>query len=114
MSYQLVEIVTASDPALRNRSLEELCRTASVPTLLGQCQALDAFRRDCPNLYERVRALLFLYAAHRFDLMLRPDMPPTGLLPFKGYENLLHRRFEEAIDIFLKAQETGGPNHAIS
>jgi hypothetical protein len=114
MSYQLIDIVTATDPAIRNRSLEEFCRSASVGTLLEQCRALDAFRRDCPNLYERVRALLFLYAAHRFDLMLRPEVAPTGLLPFKGYENLLQRRFEEAIDIFLKAQETNGPNHAVS
>jgi hypothetical protein len=114
MSYQLIEIVTATDPAVRNRSLEESCRAASAQTLLEQCQALDAFRRDCANLYERVRALLFLYATHRFDLMQRPELAPTGLLPFKGYENLLHRRFEEAIDIFLKAQQTTGPNHAIS
>ena len=29
---------------------------------------LDAFRRTSDNLYERVRALFFLYAIHRFHL----------------------------------------------
>src|SRR5204863_2025357 len=36
------------------------------------------------------------------------------LIPFKGYEHLLHRRFEEAIDHFLATQQTDGPSDAIS
>ena len=36
--------------------------------LLAECQALDRFRRSSDNLYERVRALFFLYAIHRFHI----------------------------------------------
>ena len=35
-------------------------RNASLRELLTECAALDAFRRHSDNLYERVRALLFL------------------------------------------------------
>src|SRR5207245_5786857 len=36
------------------------------------------------------------------------------LIPFTGYSHLLQRRFEEAIDHFLAAQQTDGPSDAIS
>ena len=36
------------------------------------------------------------------------------MIPFKGYEHLLHRRFEEALDQFLAAQKNSGPSDAIS
>ena len=42
--------------------------TASAEALLAECAALDAFRRQSDNLYERVRALFFLYAIYRFHL----------------------------------------------
>jgi hypothetical protein len=114
MTTRLVQIITAADAATRNRSLEAFCRPASAAQLLEQCADLDDFRHASPNLYERVRALFFLYAIHRFYLPLKPDLAAAGLLPFKGYEHLLHRRFEEAIDVFLKAQAAGGPSQAIS
>ncbi len=37
-----------------------------------------------------------------------------SLIPFKGYEHLLQRRFEEAIDHFLAVQQAEGPSDAIS
>ena len=36
-----------------------------------------------------------------FTCRSKPGLPPGGLVPFDGYDNLLKRRFEEAIDIFL-------------
>jgi hypothetical protein len=113
MTTQLTDIITASDPQLRNQSIETFCRAASAKQLLEQCDTLDTFRRDCPNLYERVRALFFLYAIHRFYLPLKREIAAAGLLPFGGYEHLLQRRFEEAIDTFLAAQ-AGGASQAIS
>ena len=104
----LVEIITAADPAVRNQSLDAFCRSASVDTLLHECAELDAFRRSSDNLYARVRALFFLYAIHRFHMPQKPGLSSRGLVPFKGYEQLLNRRFEEAIDIFLAAQKTEG------
>ena len=109
----LIAVITASDPALRNQSLDAVCSRFSLDELLQQCAALDAFRRTSENLYERVRALFFLYAIHRFHLSRKLDHA-ASLIPFKGYEHLLQRRFEEAIDHFLAVQQSEGPSDAIS
>ncbi len=111
---QLTKIITAVDPETRHRSLDAFCRTASLAELLAECAALDQLRRHSDNLYERVRALFFLYAIHRFHLPLKPDLATRGLIPFEGYTNLLSRRFEEAIEIFLTSQAAAGPNDGIS
>src|SRR5208337_419260 len=80
-----------------------------------------AFRRHGENLYQRVRALFFLYAIHRFHLPAKLESAARfthhvsrSLIPFKGYEHLLQRRFEEAIDRFLAIQQAQGPSDAIS
>ncbi len=99
---ELVRIITAADPAQRNRSLDAVCRDLSKEQLLAECAALDDFRRRSDNLYERVRALFFLYAIYRFHLPLHLQAGTNTLIPFEGYANLLKRRFEEAIDIFLQ------------
>ncbi len=121
MSSRLIDIITARDPEVRNRSLDAFCRTASLKELLDECAALEAFRRASDNLYERVRALFFLYAIHRFHLpdKLSPDLtgfgkPVRSLIPYDGYTHLLQRRFEEAIDCFLALQTADGPTEAIS
>jgi hypothetical protein len=114
----LLTLITSPDDAVRDLSLDAVCEKLSLAELLAEADALDAFRRTSENLYHRVRALLFLYSIHRFHLPLRlaavksGDKP--GAIPFKGYENLLERRFEEAIDIFLKTQRTEGPSDGIS
>lgn len=114
MSLGLIEIITSRDSAVRNRSLDEVCRSASFAELLAECAALDAFRRQSENLYERVRALFFLYAIYRFHLPERTELETGGQIPFHGYEQLLQRRFEEAIEIFSAAQKTDGPSDALS
>ncbi len=112
---RLTDIITATDPALRDQSLDVACAGLSLDELLAECAALDAFRRGSENLYDRVRALFFLYAIHRFHLPLRladgaaSTQRGSGLIPFQGFEHLLHRRFEEAIDAFLSVQESAGP-----
>ena len=115
---RLTSVITSSDPEERNRSLDELCAGATLPELLAECRALDGFRRSGSatgdNLYERVRALFFLYAIHRFHVPLRPAAATRATIPFAGYSNLLKRRFEEAIDVFLAAQTADGPSAAIS
>ena len=111
---RLVEIITADDPAIRDRALDAVCQEFSLPQLLAECDALDRFRRTSSNLYERVRALFFLYAIHRFHIPLHDGAASPAPIPFGGYSNLLKRRFEEAIDIFLAAQTSAGPGAAIS
>ena len=110
----LIEVITAADPALRDRSLDAFARSASLSELLAECTALDAFRKRSGNLYHRVRALFFLYAIHRFHLPHKPGMPARGLIPFAGYEHLLSRRSEEAIATFQRAWDAQGPNQALS
>ncbi|MBI5386586.1 MAG: UTP--glucose-1-phosphate uridylyltransferase [Verrucomicrobia bacterium] len=115
----LIRIITATDADTRNQSLDALCREASLDELSRQCAALDAFRRRRDNLYERVRSLFFLYAIHRFHLpdklgTRNSELETRGLIPFHGYEHLLNRRFEEAIDHFLSVQHSEGPSDGIS
>ncbi|MCX6046195.1 MAG: UTP--glucose-1-phosphate uridylyltransferase, partial [Chloroflexi bacterium] len=107
---ELIKIITATDPNVRNRSLDAFCRNASRAQLLEECAALDRFRRENANLYEQVRALFFLYAIYRFHLPEKPGAPDHGLIPFDGYANLLKRRFAEAIDIFLAAHHPAETN----
>src|SRR5512133_393201 len=116
---RLLKIITEGDPAVRNLSLEFACKGLSTEQLLQECSALDGFRRQSDNLYERVRALFFLYALHRFHLpprLLQSGHQPgkRALIPFDAYEHLLQRRFEEAIDGFLGVQLREGPSDAIS
>ncbi len=111
---QLIQIITAPDAETRNQSLDAVARALTPEELLKECAALDQFRRSSDNLYERVRALFFLYAIHRFHLPQRAIAASQSLIPFSGYTNLLKRRFEEAIDIFLAAQSASGPSHALS
>lgn len=112
----LLGIITATNSEKRDESLEHACSTLSLAELLKQCEALDAFRRTSENLYERVRALFFLYAIHRFHLPAKilESSTARSLIPFQGYEHLLQRRFEEAIDQFLVVQKNGGASDAIS
>lgn len=111
---QLRSVITSSDSQVRNRSVDAFCRTASRDQLLAECADLDAFRRTSSNLYERVRALFFLYAIHRFHLPGKSGVADRGFIPFDGYTYLLRRRFEEAIDVFLAAQTAQGPNESMS
>ena len=111
---ELVRIITATDPEVRNRSLDAFCRGASLAALLEECAELDACRRRSSNLYAHVRALFFLYAIHRFHLPGKEGIADCGRVPFAGYTHLLERRFEEAIDAFLAVQESDGPSDAIS
>ena len=121
MPSRLVQIITAVDPAVRDQSLDAFGRDASAGDLLSEAAALEAFRRSSNNLYERVRGLFFLYAIHRFYLpralgsasgVHQPT--PQGQIPYEGYVDLLQRRFEEAIRVFLAAQERQGPSDSLS
>ena len=109
----LVSLITAEDPATRDRSLAEACVSLDAKGLLQACFALDAFRRTSENLYHRVRAIFFLQAIHRFHLPEKLSTSDTGSIPFDGYENLLGRHFEEAIEVFLRVQDQEGPSDGI-
>jgi hypothetical protein len=114
MPGRLVQLITSSDAPVRNQSLDAFCRAASLDELMAECRELEGFRERSENLYERVRALLFLYAIHRFHVPNKSEVRTRGLIPFQGYTHLLQRRFEEAIGVFLKVQSAEGPSDPIS
>ncbi len=110
---RLTSVITASGNE-RDCPLDAACQGATLDELLGECHALDNFRRSCDNLYQRVRALFFLYAIHRFHIPRLSAAAAPAPIPFAGFDKLLKRRFEEAIEIFLAAQAGQGPSAAIS
>ncbi len=112
-SSPFVETITTDNPERRNQPFLSLCEGFSAAQLLVQCDALETFRRGSDNLYERVRACLFLYGIHRFRLMESPDVSTVGTIPYEGFEDLLARRFEEAIHCFRVALSANGPNGAL-
>ncbi|MSU31390.1 MAG: UTP--glucose-1-phosphate uridylyltransferase [Pedosphaera sp.] len=113
--HPLVEWITSPDPDLRNQSLDAWASGRSLEELLDACSQLDAFRRRSANLYERVRALFFLSALHRFHLPNSLDAAGNqSLICFRGFEQLLDRRFEEAIETFLQQQQTSGVSDGVS
>ena len=114
MTGVLVGLITATDPSERDRPLDPWCRQASLAALLSECRDLETFRHRSDNLYDRVRATFFLAAIHRFHVPSKPDCPLGGHIPFTGYTHLLERRFEEAVRVFLQAQQDDGPSDALS
>jgi len=110
---RLLQIITSSGEQ-RDISLDSVCENATLDELTEECCTLDDFRRNCDNLYERVRALFFLYSIHRFHIPRLVSSTSSAQIPFYGYQDLLERRFEEAISIFLAAQEREGTNASIS
>ena len=75
---QLTDVITTRDAETRNRSLDAFCHAATLEELLLECEALDRFRRTSDNLYERVRALFFLYAIHRFHISTASQRLPRA------------------------------------
>src|SRR5215210_1061291 len=109
----LADIITSLDAETRNRPLAAACRGLSYRELLAERDSLDRFRRESGNLYDRVRALFFLYAIDRFHLPARPELPTGGRIPYAGVERLLGRRFDEAIRLFRAEEAARGPSDPV-
>jgi hypothetical protein len=108
-----IKTITASDPEIRNKSFYDMCRELSTAELLDSFLELDNFRKSTHNLYERVRACIFLYAGYRFFLMQAKDVQPVGKIPVDGYEDILKRNYEKAIGVFYTELQKQGPNSNI-
>ncbi|MEO6063693.1 MAG: UTP--glucose-1-phosphate uridylyltransferase [Thermoflexales bacterium] len=111
---RLIDLITAEDPRLRDQDLARLCEALDADALGAECDALDAFWRASDNLYERVRAQLFLHAIHRYQLPPKLADGAVGRIPFAGHEALLVRNYARAIDLFLAEQAQNGQTDAIS
>jgi galactokinase/mevalonate kinase-like predicted kinase len=111
---ELVRIITSEDPEVRNRPADEFFRRAALAELLAECEALEQLRETSGNLYARVRALMFLSAAHRYWIPLQEGANSDALIPYDGFEHLLERRFEQAIRRFRGVQREHGAGESIS
>ncbi|MEM7384018.1 MAG: UTP--glucose-1-phosphate uridylyltransferase, partial [Verrucomicrobiota bacterium] len=111
----MVRVISARDREARDTPIEQLCADLSLEELLEEGRALDVFRRESSNLYERVRALFYLHALYRFYIpaKLRDD-EAGAVVSFEGYKHLLERRFAESLDHFLSDQEEDGVSDSIS
>ena len=78
---ELVQIILATDPAVRNRSLDAFCQQASLATLQRECQALDQLRR-----YEATSAPV---GEHLADQLLIP-LAMAGAGAFRCHRPSLH------------------------
>jgi hypothetical protein len=111
---ELIKVIGSSDPAIKNKSLDEFCRKMSLAELMQETRELEAYRKEETNLYNRVRALFFLYAMHRFYIVDHWETGNEARIPFEAFEHLLKRRFEEAITTLLRVQDENGANEGIS
>jgi hypothetical protein len=110
----LIDIITSTNPGLRNKSLESALSGKTINDLLMDCTELEKFRNSSANLYHKVRALFFLYAIHRFHILGSIKIGCEAITPYKAYEHILNRRFEEAIKILLEVQNKLGINEGLS
>ena len=95
-----IKTITSQETNIRNKSFQELCAGLTPPQILSYLQELEQFRKETSNLYEKVRASIFLYAGFRFRLLDSSTINAPGKIPIEGYENLLNRNFEKAISLF--------------
>jgi galactokinase/mevalonate kinase-like predicted kinase len=109
----LIEAITDSDPAIRNRSVRELAAREAVAEKLEACEEIERFRVKQQNLYERVRASLMLHAIYRYELQDESTIRESGLIPLDGFLDLMERRYEQAIATFRDAMSRDGPNGTI-
>ena len=96
-----------------DRSIRELVATASLDEKLRACEELEHFRRTRENLYERVRASLFLHTLFRYEIQDALTIGGSGLIPFPGFRDLMERRYEQAIAAFRETMRQDGPSGAI-
>jgi len=80
---------------------------------LSGLSELEKFRKTTQNLYERVRACIFLYAGYRFYMMESDKINDAGHISEEGYNNYLKRNYEKAISIFFKSINNDGLNSNI-
>ena len=108
-----INTITSKDKKVRDRSFTALCGELTTAEIITQLDELEHFRHKTKNLYERVRACLFLYYGYRFILMEAPEIAPVGHNPEEAFNNILERRFEEAIRLYRKEIKEKGYNATV-
>ncbi len=109
-----IETILAETAPRRDRSFESLCAGRSHADLLRCAGELESFRQTAGNLYHRVRAIVFLYAIHRFRVSDDGAIPPTGTIPLSAHADFQNRRYEEALSTLNGALARSEVNGALS
>lgn len=105
-----IDTITSQEPHIRDRSFQELCDGQTRLQMIRSFKELEEFRKHTQNLYEKVRASIFLFTGYRFYLLDPKVITSQGKIPVQGFKNLLNRNFEKAIRIFHSALDKDGPN----
>ena len=114
LTNPFVATITSADPAVRNRAIGDLIGARSTEEVLQLAEELEAFRTRSKNLYERVRASIFLHALYRYRIQDAPDLPTSGTIPVGGFHDLMERRFEQAIAAFRASIRRDGINGSVA
>ena len=105
-----INTITNKDKKIRDKAFRSLCQELTTKEIISQLDELELFRHKTKNLYERVRACMFLYHGYRFILMDAPGIAPVGHNSEVIINNILERRFEEAIHLYRKEIKNKGYN----
>ncbi len=109
-----IDTITSQDPHKRNMPFHALCRGLSADQINVYLTELEEFRKETDNLYEKVRASIFLYAGYRFFLLDPRTIRLTGKIPMEGYKNLLERNYERALSLFHESMDLQTNENLIS
>ncbi len=110
----LVEIIRSSDPAIRNRSVDEFAQAASTHDLLTECAQLENSGEKTTiymSAYGRCSSCTPFIA---FICRRARELQTAGLIPFEATSHLLRRRFEEACEALRRAEKIKGLNPALA
>jgi galactokinase/mevalonate kinase-like predicted kinase len=110
MSNNLIDTILSSDDSLRNRSINSLLLGKNSDELLNTAKALEEFRKSSDNLYNKVRASLFLFVIYRHYLAKSRDVKLHGEIPFEGVQAAFERDFEKSLDVYF---QSGMQNSAV-
>ena len=100
---RIIETITSEIPEIRNRSVEELLEGESSQSLLNLARELEAFLRECGNLYQRVRVCFFLFAIYRFYVPASRTADCPGLMPPAAVRQMQGGNWEAAIRLMRPA-----------
>lgn len=109
-----INTIKSQDPQIRDVPFHAMCQGFSSDQINVYLSELEDFRKKTDNLYEKVRASIFLYAGYRFFLLDAKTIRPTGKIPIEGYKNFLERNYEKALSFFYSSLDKQANENLIS
>lgn len=91
---RFVAQIISENPAIRDTPSLEVAMSMPTAELLVELAGLEAFRKNCLNLYHRVRAAIILHGVCRFRLQEDRTLCGEGLLDKDAFFALFERQFE--------------------